>query len=102
MNINHSINLSRIVSLSPNCATERGGGAKINIKALLEAVEIAAKAVNDFQPSEGKRTHEADALIRDKGHDIAMSTCELRRQLGFTQDLSNLSKFVEKKKTKVN
>lgn len=97
MKINHSISLSRLVSFSPSCATEGGGGAKVNIQALLEAVEIAAKAVNEFKPAEGKNTHEADALIRDKGHDIAMSTCELRRQLGFTQDLSNLSKFVEKK-----
>lgn len=97
MEIKHSVNLSRLVSFGTSCAVEGGEGSKINIKALLEAVEIAAKAVNDFKPTEGKKTHEADALIRDKGHDVAMATCELRRQLGFTQDLTNLSKFVEKK-----
>lgn len=69
----------------------------INVAAIIEAVKLAcdlALKAQDAGWPETEKSHEADALIRDKGINTAMLTCEIRRQFGFTQDLGNFSKFI--------
>ena len=83
-------------------ASKDGGGVQIDKEALARfifgAVEktIAVLENETVEPA-GRTTHAADALIRDKGKEVAMATCELNRQLGPIQDLGNLSEYVKKR-----